>query len=177
MVHRHARLQHHPGGRGQQDGARPPGVVPSPLGSKAISIGSIRVSPQLVLGLGTFLVLTFAVAVFYKRTWIGKAMRATAEDRTSASLRGIPPAFMSAAAFAAGGLVAGLGGYVVAPIILANPSSGITYSVDGFLVLAIGGFGSLRGVVSGALAFGAAKGCSTFMSAPPTTSWPDSCCS
>jgi branched-chain amino acid transport system permease protein len=139
-------------------GARPPGVVPSPLSSKAIAIGSIRISPQLVLGLGTFLVLTVAMGAFYRRTWIGKAMRATAEDRMSASLRGIPPAFMSAAAFAAGGLIAGLGGYVVAPIILANPSSGITYSVDGFLVLAIGGFGSLRGVVAGALALGAAQG-------------------
>jgi branched-chain amino acid transport system permease protein len=143
---------------GKVYGDRPPGVVPSPLSQHAIAIGPIRITAQLMLALAALLVLSAAMGAFYKWTWIGKAMRATAEDRTAASLRGIPPATMSAAAFAVGGFLAGLSAFVVAPIILANPSSGITYSVDGFLVLAIGGFGSLRGVVVGALALGASQG-------------------
>lgn len=84
-------------------------------------------------------------------------MRATADDREIAALRGIEPARMSMIAFAIGGLVAAVGGFVVAPIVYADVSVGLAYSIKGFIALAIGGFGSIRGAIVGALAIGVAE--------------------
>ncbi len=60
-------------------------------------------------------------------------------------------------AFLIGGLLAGIGGYVVAPIVYADVTIGLTYSIKGFIALAIGGFGSIRGGIIGALAIGVAE--------------------
>jgi branched-subunit amino acid ABC-type transport system permease component len=99
-------------------------------------------------------VIVGAIEVFYARTWMGRAMRATAQDRTAAALRGISPDRVGAFAFALGGLVAGVAGFVVAPIVFSNVTIGLSYSLKGFLALAIGGFGSIRGAVAGALVLG-----------------------
>ena len=61
---------------------------------------------------------------------------------------------MSALAFAISGLLAGIAGFVIAPILFADPTIGLTYSVKGFIALAIGGFGSMRGAIVGGLALG-----------------------
>jgi branched-chain amino acid transport system permease protein len=92
--------------------------------------------------------------LFYSRTWTGQAMRSAAEDREAASLIGINPETMSRRAFFMSGLLAGLAGYVIAPITFSNPSVGLGFTLKGFLALAIGGFGSIRGAVVGGLALG-----------------------
>jgi branched-chain amino acid transport system permease protein len=83
-------------------------------------------------------------------------MRATAEDRDAASLRGINPITVSRTAFLLGGLIAGLAAFVVAPLTFSDPTVGLTYTLDGFLALAIGGFGSILGAISGGLLLGVA---------------------
>jgi len=50
--------------------------------------------------------------------------------------------------------VAALAGFVIAPIVFSNVTIGLTYGLKGFLALAIGGFGSIRGAVAGALILG-----------------------
>ena len=47
--------------------------------------------------------------------------------------------------FAMAGIVAGIAGYVIAPITFSDPTIGLDFTLKGFLALAIGGFGSLRG--------------------------------
>jgi branched-chain amino acid transport system permease protein len=85
---------------------------------------------------------------------MGQAMRATAQDREAASLLGINPVTTSRVAFALGGLVAGIAGYVIAPITFSDPNLGLSYTLKGFLALAIGGFGSIRGAVVGGILLG-----------------------
>jgi branched-chain amino acid transport system permease protein len=138
-------------------GNHPPEPVPSPLSGRAVHLGTVTISPQLLLAIVTLLVVTAAVELFYRGTWLGQAMRATAEDREVAALRGIDPARMSTLAFGIGGLVAAVGGFVIAPVVFSDVSIGLAYGLKGFIALAIGGFGSLRGAVIGAFALGAAE--------------------
>jgi branched-chain amino acid transport system permease protein len=95
--------------------------------------------------------------MFYNHTWLGRATAATAEDRGLAAMRGISPTRISMLSFAIAGLIAGLGGFVIAPITFANVSIGLTYSLKGFIALALGGFGSIRGAVIGAWCLGVAE--------------------
>jgi branched-chain amino acid transport system permease protein len=138
-------------------GNHPPRAVPSPLPSTSVHLGSVATRWQLLLAIAALVLVALALEAFYWRTWLGQAMRATADDREMAALRGIHPARTSVLAFAIGGLIAGLAGYVVAPIVYADVTIGLSYSIKGFIALAIGGFGSIRGAIVGALAVGVAE--------------------
>lgn len=132
-------------------------AVPSPLPDTAIHLGPVVISPKLLLAIAALLAVTAVVEVFYARTWWGRAMRATAEDREAASLRGIDPRRVGAMAFAIGGIIAGVAGFVIAPIVFSDVTIGLNYALKGFLAIAIGGFGSIRGAVLGAWALAIAE--------------------
>lgn len=135
-------------------GDHPPEPVPSPLPSSPIFIGFVHFTWQQVLTLGAFVAVCVLLFWFYKVTWVGQAMRATAADREVAMLRGIDVRRISQLAFLIAGLAAGIGGYVVAPIVFSDPSIGLNYAILGFIALALGGFGSMRGAIVGALGLG-----------------------
>ncbi|MHB8220433.1 MAG: branched-chain amino acid ABC transporter permease [Acidimicrobiales bacterium] len=135
-------------------GYNPPRAIPSPVKNHVLHLGPISLSTQYLLVLAALVVVVAVVEIFYNRTWTGQAMRATAEDREAASLFGIEPARMGLTAFALGGVVAGIAGFVIAPVVFANVSVGLTYTLEGFLAMAVGGFGSLRGAIIGALLLG-----------------------
>jgi branched-chain amino acid transport system permease protein len=61
---------------------------------------------------------------------------------------------MSRTAFIMAGLVAAIAGFVIAPITFSDPNIGLSFTLKGFLALAIGGFGSIRGAVVGGLTLG-----------------------
>jgi branched-chain amino acid transport system permease protein len=60
-------------------------------------------------------------------------------------------------AFAIGGLLAAVAALIIAPLVGSDSSIGLNYSVAGFVAIAIGGFGSLRGAVVGAWLLGVAE--------------------
>ena len=129
-------------------------AIPSPLSIGGFRFGTVIIGYRQMLVVGTFVVMIILLELFYGRTWTGRAMRATAEDRDAGSLTGINPARMSASAFALGGLLAAVAGLVIAPITFSDPSVGLNYTLKGFLALAIGGFGSIRGAIAGGLLLG-----------------------
>lgn len=129
-------------------------AIPSPLSIGGFRFGTVIIGYRQMLVVGTFVVMIILLELFYGRTWTGRAMRATAEDRDAGSLTGINPARMSASAFALGGVLAAVAGLVIAPITFSDPSVGLNYTLKGFLALAIGGFGSIRGAIAGGLLLG-----------------------
>jgi branched-chain amino acid transport system permease protein len=131
--------------------------IPSPLPASGIRLGSVDLGYQDLLVIVTLVVVVVGLELFYQGTWTGKAMRATAEDRGAAGMRGISPVRMSVIAFALAGALAGLTGVVMAPLTLSDPTVGLTYTLTGFLALAIGGFGSFKGAVCGAMIIGIAQ--------------------
>ena len=128
--------------------------IPTPLSLSGLHIGSVQLGYRQLLIIGTFIVTILALEVFYGKTWLGQAMRGTAEDRDAASLRGINPVSMSRTAFIMAGLLAAIAGFIIAPITFSDPTIGLSFTLKGFLALAIGGFGSIRGAVVGGLALG-----------------------
>jgi branched-chain amino acid transport system permease protein len=138
-------------------GDNPPNPVPSPFPTRALHIGPLYLSPQFAFVLVGLVLVTFAIDQFYRRTWLGVAMRASAENREAASLRGVAAKNVSMISFGISGLVAGVAGFVAAPVLSADPTIGLTYGLSGFVVLAVGGFGSLRGALIGGFALGIAE--------------------
>jgi branched-chain amino acid transport system permease protein len=131
--------------------------IPSPFGSNPIVIGSLRIEPDLLVAIVMVILVVIGIEVFYKRTFIGTSMRATAEDRELAALRGIRPERVSMIAFILAGGISGIAGFVLAPIAQLNITVGLTYGLLGFIALAIGGFGNLPGALIGAWSIGIAQ--------------------
>jgi branched-chain amino acid transport system permease protein len=131
--------------------------VPSFIHTSGINIGSVSVAPKFLVALGALIVVAIGVDLFYSRTWPGIAMRGSADDREIAMLRGIDPQRLGVVAFLISGAIAGAGGFVLAPITFSDPTIGLTYTVKGFIALAVGGFGSIRGALVGALTLGVAE--------------------
>jgi branched-chain amino acid transport system permease protein len=135
-------------------GQKPVVAISGIVSTTSIHVGSVSIAPKFIVALAMALVVTVALEAFYKRTWLGTAMRGVAEDRDVSALRGIDGQRISQLAFVVAGLVTGLAAFVVAPIVSADVSVGLTYSLKGFVALAVGGFGSLRGSIIGGLLLG-----------------------
>jgi urea transport system permease protein len=96
-------------------------------------------------------VATFAVVRFTK---LGLLMRATTQLRDMARCLGVPAERVDRIAFGLGAGLAGLAGVVLTQIASVNPSMGTGFVVDSFMVVVLGGAGSLAGTVVSSLALG-----------------------
>jgi branched-chain amino acid transport system permease protein len=116
---------------------------------------SIRIRPLDLMVLGITIPLLIALSWFVYRTRIGKAMRATAQDRDAATLMGIDVNRTIAIAFVLGGALAGAAGIIA---LYYNNSAryqmGFRYGLFAFTAAVLGGIGNMTGAVIGGLAIG-----------------------
>lgn len=131
-----------------------PRSLPTPLQVSALRIAGFVLSGQVIFIFGATAVLLLAQWLFLTRTSFGIAMQATSQDLHMARLVGIKVRRVVAAAFMLGAAFAGVGGILVAPLFLAEPSMGGSLGLKAFVVCVIGGFGSLPGAVLGGLSLG-----------------------
>jgi branched-chain amino acid transport system permease protein len=107
-----------------------------------------------------WLPLVACVAVFtglellYRRTLIGHAFLAIAEDNFAARALGLPERNLRMASFALSGVVGGIAGFSGGELLLAFFANGAMLSFYGFVPISIGGLGNNRGAVVGGLALG-----------------------
>ncbi len=113
-----------------------------------------RVLPVELLLIVVAVVLTVALVVVGRRTMLGLALLAVAEDREAALLRGVNVRRVALGAFVFSGLLAGALGPVIGPKTFAVATLGSALALKGFVALAMGGFGSLPGGLIGGLAVG-----------------------
>lgn len=137
-------------------GDRPVEKIPDNI-SGSVSLGPVSMQSNLLLAVAALLICMVLVEVFYRRTWLGMSMRSIGSDQEVAMLRGVKPGVMSMSAFAIGGLLAGIAAIAIAPIVGSDPTVGLNFSIQGFVAMAIGGFGSLRGAVLGAWLLGVSE--------------------
>lgn len=122
--------------------------------SGAIQLGSIRVGePELVEGIGA-LVIAALLYLFIEYTEIGRGMRATSEDRIAASLMGVDVQRMNLLAFGIGSACAGAAGALLMLTYQVYPRVGAEFALTAFVVVALGGFGSIQGAFVGAILVG-----------------------
>lgn len=117
-------------------------------------IAHIIGSTDLVILITTVVVMT-ALTVVIKFTKIGKAMRATAQDRTMATLVGINVNNVISATFIVGSALAAVGGLLIASHIgQINFYIGFLAGIKAFTAAVLGGIGSIPGAVLGSLILG-----------------------
>jgi branched-chain amino acid transport system permease protein len=122
------------------------------------TVGSVVIGgPQLVTA-GGALLTTLAVALFMNRTRVGSGIRAAGEDPAAAALQGIDPRKMYTLAWIVAGAAAGIGGGLLMTSYSASPTAGVTFVLMAFVVVALGGFGSIGGAAVAGLLVGVAQG-------------------
>ncbi len=90
----------------------------------------------------------------YRRTLIGRAFLAIAEDSFAARALGLPERRLRMLSYALAGVIGGLAGFSGGLLLLAFFANGPLLSFYGFVPVALGGLGSNRGAVAGGLALG-----------------------
>jgi len=122
--------------------------------------GSWELAEDLVLPLNRLFIIVFSACctvLFYfviRRTKLGLLLRATVQDRDTASSFGVPTRRVDGLTFALGTGLAGLAGCVIPLYDKINPGMGQGYVVDSFMVVVLGGLGKLAGVVIGGVGLG-----------------------
>jgi branched-chain amino acid transport system permease protein len=119
-----------------------------------LHIFGITARPVELTAVGTAILSAFIVHFLFRRTRVGHACLAVAEDREPAMLVGINVSAFSLAAFALAGAFGGLAGMVVGPITYAEPTLGATLALYGFVAVALGGQGSVLGGLIGGMLVG-----------------------
>jgi urea ABC transporter permease protein UrtB len=139
-----------------------PQTVRSPIGGSFLLAGFNIPWWRLIIVLVTGLTLV-GVSQFLGRSRFGLRARATVANPVLAETMGINGAAVRAALFTMGSAIAGLAGAMLAPISTLNPQFGLLFLVNSFLVVIIGGKGSLRGLVVAGLVLGGALAAMQFV--------------
>ena len=119
-----------------------------------VQIGAIRLPRERLLAAGVAVVLVAALYWLVYRTKIGLAMRAIEEDEETARMLGVNANRVAAASVALAFVLAGVAGAFVAPIYSLNPGMGLEVILMSFLIIIVGGLGSITGTVLAGLLVG-----------------------
>ncbi len=127
---------------------------PSPLARQPLRFAGAGIYPQELLLPLAAIVATVALEVFYRRTILGRAMRAVAFNRTVAGLMGINVNRIAVIAYAMAAAVAAVAGVLIAPVVEATPSMGTLVGLKAFGVAIVAGISNARGVVIVGIGYG-----------------------
>src|SRR5499433_2349487 len=134
--------------------------------SGTINIGGVLMPvPQLVAGL-IAIVLTVSLHLMLTRTAVGSQLLAVAEDRGAAMLMGIRPDRMQALAWGLSAAGAGIAGALIATFYYIVPTVGESLALIAFVVVALGGFGSVPGALLAGLLIGVIQSLSAYVFGP-----------
>jgi len=139
-----------------------------PYGSDSFSIGSFYMPKAQVFGGLVAIAVLVALGLVLTRTWLGRAIRASAANPTGAELVGIKVSSVSALVFGLGTAAACTGGAIVGILYSFVPGTHYTWIARLLAVVVLGGLGSLNGAILGAILFGLAE---TFTSAYVSAAW------
>lgn len=127
--------------------------VPRPFTGTWSVAGAVVPWDRTVVAIGAFVIL-IAFYCFMTVSRLGLAMRAVALSPETASLMGVESGVMYAASFSIGSLLAGLAGALMAPVYTIGPAMGSAPMLRAFVVVILGGLGSIPGAVLGGLLLG-----------------------
>jgi len=134
---------------------RSPTPVPSFLGNRPVRIGSLLILPQQLFIIGVACLVFLALDLFYRRTLTGKAFRAVAHSAEVSSLMGINTRLVQVMSYASASALAGMAGFIVVPLTLAEPQMGTVLGLKAFAIAIIAGLAAPRGILVCGLLYGA----------------------
>jgi branched-chain amino acid transport system permease protein len=131
--------------------------VRPPYVNESFTIGDIFLPKAQVYGCALAVVVLGALYLILTRTWLGRAIRASAVNPSGAALVGVNVSAVAALAFAVGVAAAGAGGSIVSVLYPFLPGSHYQWIARLLGIIVLGGMGSLPGAVLGALLLGVAE--------------------
>jgi len=139
------------------EGSRTP-----PFSTARFELEGIAINGQSLWVVATSLVLIVALYLFFERSLYGKALRATAINRTGARLMGISTVMAGKLSFLLVALIGALSGILIAPITTIYYDTGFLIGLKGFVAAIVGGLASYPLAAAGALLVGLLESFSSF---------------
>jgi branched-chain amino acid transport system permease protein len=135
------------------------GANPQQLGNLSmvygkLSLGGVSFPTYNVLVIAASIASAGGLGWFLQRTRYGRILRATAENRDMSAALGVDVRWVYASVFTLGTLLGTVGGALVVPTAAASLDMAVELVVEAFAVVVIGGLGSMRGALAGALVVG-----------------------
>lgn len=125
-------------------------------------LGGLPITGQSLVVVGVALALVVLMFLFFERSIVGKALRATAMNRVGARLMGIPTDLSGDLSFALAALIGAVSGLLIAPLTTVYYDTGFLIGLKGFVAAIVGGLASYPMALLGALLVGQLESFSSF---------------
>ena len=116
--------------------------------------GMVDITQIRVIAFGMCAVLAVAMVLFLRKSRMGQAIRATAQDPRAARVLGVNTDLVYALTFSINSAICGVAGVIIAMIWVIQPFYGIAYSVRAFVIVTAAGLGNFPAVIVTALGLG-----------------------
>ena len=140
----------------------PEGFRTKPLTTEVFRFGSVIITSQTLLMVASAAVFSLLLFLFFEHTLAGKALRATAINRTGARIVGIRPASSGALAFLLASLLGAISGILISPVTTLYYDLGFIIGLKAFVGAIIGGLVSYPGTAIGAVLVGLLESFASF---------------
>ena len=127
---------------------------PSLIETSRFALGPVMLNGQKLIAAGISIALLVGLALFLKRSLWGRQIQAVAQNRLGASLAGIDATRTTSLVFAISGMLAALSGALLAPLINPSPDVGAFPAIKSFVIVVLGGMGSVWGAMIASLVLG-----------------------
>jgi len=123
----------------------------------ALIAGPIVIAYQRLIAAAVSLVVVVGLMIWLRRSRRGRSLRAVADNREGARIIGINTRSVDRLLFVIAGVSAGLAGALMSPVTQVDPFGGLPVMVTAFVVVVLGGVGSVEGALVGGLVLGVAE--------------------
>src|SRR6202521_531067 len=127
---------------------------PTLIETSRFALGPVMLNGQKLIAAAISIALLVGLALFIKRSLWGRQIQAVAQNRLGASLAGIDATRTTSLIFAIAGSLAALAGALLAPLINPSPDVGAFPAVKSYVIVVLGGMGSIWGAMIAALLLG-----------------------
>lgn len=138
-------------------------LLPSVTLPFKLTILDLKITEAQMMDIAVSLVATTALHLLLRKTFLGKALRATIQDREAAKLVGINVGRMSLIAFMLGGALIGLAGPLYARTAYLQPAGGTEATLIAIVITIFAGVGRIRGILLGGWALGVTESLSVYL--------------
>ena len=132
-------------------------IISTSYSSASVRVGELSISTPLLLSFAITGAVTAALYWFLMKTDTGQAIRATAQDRDAAQLMGVNVKRMSVIATGLGAGLAAVAGALISPTYYIFPQVGQPFTLKAFVIVVLGGMGSVMGATVGGIIIGATE--------------------
>jgi branched-chain amino acid transport system permease protein len=136
--------------------------IPTDYSLVSFTLLGVRFPLIRLISLGVAILFLIALQIFLRKTYTGKAIRATVQNWEAASLMGIDIHKVYLLAFSLGAVLAGVAGTLVAVNYSIQPVMGLGWTMKALIVMVLGGLGNIPGTFVGGLILGMTESATSF---------------